>query len=324
MSKGQKLAVVIPVFNEEENLPELKRRLSAVLDAAGLDYEVILVDDGSKDRTFEVAREFNRSDGRWKALSLSRNFGHGPACTSGLDHVDADAVVFLDADLQDPPELIPEFIKKWRAGYSVVFGARTARSEGWLRQAVTGVFYRLLNGLSTTPLPLDAGIFSLLDKKAYQSLRALPERHRYLTGLRSWVGFPQISVSYERQPRHASQPKQSLVKLVALAFDAIFGFSSAPLRLATIVGMLMGAGSFLLSLKVLYEKFFTDKPIIGWTSTIVVMTWTGGAILFTLGIIGEYIGRIYDEIKQRPIYLIKEKVGVGEPASALAAVDRRG
>ena len=218
--------------------------------------------------------------------------------------------MFLDADLQDPPELIPEFIKKWREGFAVVYGARTGRPESFLRQAITGVFYRLLNGLSATPLPLDAGIFSLLDKAAADGLRKLPERHRYLTGLRGWVGFAQASVPYQRQSRHASQPKQSLVKLVTLAFDAIFGFSSAPLRLATIIGLLMAAGSFLLSLNVLYDKFFTDKPIIGWSSTMVLISWTGGAILFTLGIIGEYIGRIYDEIKQRPIYLIKEKVGL--------------
>ena len=310
MTKGQKIGVIVPVFNEEENLPELKRRLTAALESTKLDYEVILVDDGSRDRTLELMRSFSKDDARWKALSLSRNFGHGAACTSGLDHVDADAIVFLDADLQDPPELIGEFIKKWRAGYAVVFGARTGRPESWLRQTVTEVFYRLLNGLSATPLPLDAGIFSLLDRTAYESLRKLPERHRYLTGLRAWVGYSQTSVPYERQSRHASQPKQSLAKLMSLGFDAVFCFSSAPLRLATLIGMAMAAGSFLLSLKVLYEKFFTDKPIIGWTSTIVVMTWTGGAILFTLGIIGEYIGRIYDEIKQRPIYLVKEKIGL--------------
>jgi len=308
--KGQKIGVIVPIYNEEENLPELERRLSAVLAATGLDYEVILVDDGSKDGSLRLMRELNKKDPRWKAIALSRNFGHGAACTSGLDHVDADAVVFLDADLQDPPELIPEFIKKWREGFSVVYGARTGRPESFFRQAITGVFYRLLNSLSATPLPLDAGIFSLLDKAAADGLRKLPERHRYLTGLRGWVGFAQASVAYQRQSRHASQPKQSLVKLVTLAFDAIFGFSSAPLRLATIIGLLMAAGSFLLSLNVLYDKFFTDKPIIGWSSTMVLISWTGGAILFTLGIIGEYIGRIYDEIKQRPIYLIKEKVGL--------------
>ena len=244
MTKGQKIGVIVPIFNEEDNLPELKRRLSAVLDAAGLDYEVILVDDGSKDRSLSLPCASTTPRSRWKALALSRNFSHGAACTAGLDYIDADAVVFVDADLQDPPELIPEFIKKWREGYAVVFGARTGRPESWLRQTVTGAFYRLLNSMSTTPLPLDAGIFSLLDRSAAESLKKLPERHRYLTGLRAWVGFSQVSVPYERQSRHASQPKQSLVKLLSSAFDAIFGFSSTPLRAATILGLLMAAGSF--------------------------------------------------------------------------------
>jgi dolichol-phosphate mannosyltransferase len=310
MTKGQKIGVIVPIYNEEENLPELKRRLSLVLDSTGLDYEVILVDDGSKDGSLNLMREYNAKDPRWKALSLSRNFSHGSACTAGLDYIDADAVVFVDADLQDPPELIPEFIKKWREGYEVVFGARTGRPESFLRQAVTGVFYRLLNSMSATPLPLDAGIFSLLDRSAADSLKKLPERHRYLTGLRAWVGYKQISVPYERQSRHASEPKQSVAKLVSLAFDAIFGFSSTPLRAATLLGLVMAAGSFLFSLDVFYDKFFTDKPIIGWSSTMVLISWTGGMILFTLGIIGEYIGRIYDEIKQRPIYLIKERIGI--------------
>lgn len=305
-----RIGVIVPIFNEEENLPELKRRLSAVLDACGLEYSVILVDDGSQDGSLALMRAFNQADARWKAVSLSRNFGHGAACTSGLDHIDADAVVFIDADLQDPPELIPEFIKKWREGHAVVFGERTARPESWLRRAATGVFYRLLNGLSATPLPLDAGIFSLMDRTAVEGLKRLPERHRYLTGLRSWVGFSQAGVPYERRPRHASQPKQNLVKLMLLAFDAIFSFSNAPLRLATILGLTMATGSFLFSLDVLYEKLFTDKPIIGWSSTMVLISWTGGMILFTLGIIGEYVGRIYNEIKQRPIYLVKEKVGL--------------
>ncbi len=310
MPQEEKLAVIVPVFNEEENLPELKRRLSLVLAATGMDHEVILVDDGSRDRSLEFMRGFHKEDPRWKLISLSRNFGHGAACTSGLEHANADAIVFLDADLQDPPELIPEFIKKWREGYAVVFGARTGRPESWLRQMITGIFYRLINSLSATPLPIDAGIFSLLDKSAADSLRRLPERHRYLTGLRAWVGFHQTSILYARQSRHASQPKQSLVKLVSLALDAIFGFSSAPLRLATLIGLVMAAGSFVLSLNVLYDKFFTNKPIVGWSSTMVAITWTGGAILFTLGIIGEYVGRIYDEIKQRPIYLVKEKAGI--------------
>ncbi|MBI4061319.1 MAG: glycosyltransferase family 2 protein [Elusimicrobia bacterium] len=307
---GRRIGVVVPVFNEAESLPEFKRRLSAVLDASGMEYAVILVDDGSRDASLALMREFHRQDPRWKALSLSRNFGHGAACTSGLDHIDADAVVLIDADLQDPPELIAEFIQKWREGHAVVFGARTGRSESWLRRSATSVFYRLLNGLSATPLPLDAGIYSLLDRTAVESLRRLPERHRYLTGLRSWVGFSQVHVPYERRPRHASQPKQSLLNLVLLACDAIFSFSNAPLRLATILGLAMAAGAFLFSLNVLYEKLFTAKPIIGWSSTMVLISWTGGMILFTLGIIGEYVGRIYNEIKQRPVYLVQEKVGI--------------
>ena len=309
MGPGPALCVIIPILNESRVLPELKSRLSAVMDATGEAYEVIVVNDGSRDDSMGVLRRIHDEDPRWKVLDLSRNFGHGSACTAGLDHTRADAIVFLDADLQDPPELIPEFVRRWRDGYQVVYGVRTKRGESAARRLVSTAFYRILSFASETPLPLDAGIFSLLDRRAADTLRALPERHRYLTGLRSWVGFRQIGIPYERQVRRGSDPSQTLSKLFGLAADAVFSFSSVPLKMATIVGLVLALGAFTVAIEIVYLKLFTDRPILGWSSIMVAITLIGGMILTTLGIIGEYIGRIYDEIKHRPLYVINEKIG---------------
>lgn len=304
------LAVIIPLFNERENLPELRSRLCAVLESTGTDYRVVLVDDGSDDGSFEAMRSVHQADPRWKAIRLSRNFGHGAACTAGLQHVDADAVILMDGDLQDPPELIPEMLKMWRGGVKVVYAIRTGRKDSWLRRTATAAFYRALNRLSAVAIPVDAGIFSLLDRQAALALSGLGERHRYLTGLRAWIGFTQGAVPYERQERHASTPKQTLARLLLLALDALFAFSVVPLRAASVLGVLMAGASIAFAAKVCYEKLFTDKPIIGWTSTIMAITLTGGMILTTLGIIGEYLSRIFDEVKQRPIYLVDELLGL--------------
>jgi polyisoprenyl-phosphate glycosyltransferase len=303
------LCVIVPFFNEETLLPELKRRLSAVMDSMGSPYEVIAVDDGSQDGTAGILRRIHAEDRRWKVLELSRNFGHGSACTAGLDHTRADVVAFLDADLQDPPELIPIFLAKWREGYDVVYGSRTKRGESAVRRGLVRGFYRILNALSDTALPEDAGIFSLLDRQAVDALRQLPERHRYLTGLRSWVGFRQTGVPYEREVRRGAPPSQTWAKLFGLAADAIFSFSSIPLRLATLMGLALALGSFLLAAEIVYLKLFTQRPILGWSSTMLAIVLIGGMILATLGIIGEYVGRIYNEIKQRPLYIIKDKMG---------------
>lgn len=301
-----KLSIVVPVLDEKEGLPELRRRLTAVLPA---DSEVVFVDDGSTDGTPELLRSFNKEDARFKAVLLSRRFGHGAAVMAGLDRAAGEAVVLMDGDGQDPPELIPRLVDAWKAGNQVVYGERTGRAEGGPRRLVTWLFYRLLARVADTRIPLDAGVFCLLDRKAAAALKALPERHRYLPGLRAWIGFTQAAVPYERAPRLSSTPKQSACALGGYAFDAVFAFSAVPLRLATLLGLGLSLLSFVYGAKVVYEKLFTDKPIIGWTSTIATITLIGGTTLLTLGIIGEYLARIYDEVKRRPLFIEASTVG---------------
>lgn len=304
-----RFSVIVPILDEAEILDEFHRRLTKALEPHAGAYEVIAVDDGSTDGTLEALRRIRERDPRWKIIRLSRNFGHGSACTAGLDLMDTAAAVLIDADLQDPPEVIAEFLAKWREGYDVVYGSRIKRHEGPWRQFLVRCFYRTLNFFSDTPLPVNAGIFSLVDRRVADRLKALPERQRYLTGLRSWVGFNQVAVPYERQERWGSSPSQTWLKLIKLAADAIFSFSILPLRLATFFGVLLALSSFALGADILYEKLFTDKPIIGWTSTMLAIITIGGMILVTLGIIGEYLGRIYHEIKQRPLYIVSQSFG---------------
>jgi glycosyltransferase involved in cell wall biosynthesis len=301
-----KLSVVVPVLDEKEGLPELRRRLAAALPEGG---EVVFVDDGSTDGTPGLLERFHAEDKRFKAVLLSRRFGHGAAVMAGLERACGDAVVLMDGDGQDPPELIAQLLAKHKAGAQVVYAERTGRAEGGLRRAMTWLFYRLVARVSDTRIPLDAGVFCLLDARAAAALRALPERHRYLPGLRAWIGFEQASVPYERGPRLSSTPKQGACALTGYAFDALFAFSSVPLRLATLLGLVLSLFSFAYFVKVLYEKLFTDKPIVGWTSTIATITLIGGSTLLTLGIIGEYLARIYDEVKRRPLYLEAGTIG---------------
>ena len=301
-----KLSIVVPVLDEKEGLPELRRRLTAALPA---DSEVVFVDDGSTDGTPELLRSFNKEDARFKAVLLSRRFGHGAAVMAGLDRAAGEAIVLMDGDGQDPPELIPRLVDAWKAGNQVVYGERTGRAEGGTRRLVTWLFYRLLARVADTRIPLDAGVFCLLDRKAAAALKALPERHRYLPGLRAWIGFTQAAVPYERAPRLSSTPKQGACALGGYAFDAVFAFSAVPLRLATLLGLVLSTLSFIYGAKVVYEKLFTDKPIIGWTSTIATITLIGGTTLLTLGIIGEYLARIYDEVKRRPLFIEAATIG---------------
>ncbi len=302
-----KLSVVVPVLDEKDCLPELRRRLTAVLPA---DAEVVFVDDGSTDGTVSLLRSFNKEDARFKAVLLSRRFGHGAAVMAGLARASGDAVVLMDGDGQDPPELIPRLLETWKGGAKVVYAERTGRAESGPRRAVTWLFYRMTALLADTAIPLDSGVFCLLDRAAADALRALPERHRYLPGLRAWIGFPSAAVPYERAPRLSSVPKQGLGALSGYAFDALFAFSAVPLRLATVLGVVLSGLSFVYGAKVVYEKLFTDKPIIGWTSTIATMTLIGGTTLLTLGIIGEYLARIYDEVKRRPLFIEAGVVGL--------------
>ncbi len=302
-------SIIIPIFNEELTLPELHERLLSATSSLDTSFEVILIDDGSRDRSFELMKQIHEKDHRFKIISFSRNFGHQIAITAGLDVAEGDAVILMDGDLQDPPELLPKMIAKWHEGYQVVYTVKTSRKENPLKRIAFTAFYRVLHALSSVKIPMDAGNFSLIDRKVVDVLRRTPERHRYISGLRAWAGFRQIGIEYARDARFAGEPQMSIRRLFSLAFDGIFSFSNVPLRAAMYVGFTAAIVAFLGGLFVIYEKLFTNKAILGWASTIVTITFLGGLTLMTLGIIGEYVGRIYDEVKERPLYIISEGIG---------------
>ena len=305
-------SVVIPIFNEEKTLPELHRRLSLVLPPLGSDVEIILVDDGSKDTSFELMKAVRASDARVKIIRLSRNFGHQVAISAGIDLARGDAVILMDGDLQDPPELLATMIQHWSSGYQVVYTVKRSRRENPLKRFAFRLFYRILRSVSAIDIPMEAGNFSLLDRRVVDVLRNMPERNRYISGLRAWTGFRQIGIPYDREARYSGRPQMSFRRLVELALDGIFSFSKAPLRVAVYIGVFSALVAFVGGLWVLSQKLFTDRAILGWASTIVSITFLGGLILMTLGIIGEYIGRIYDEVKQRPLYVIQDTIGFGD------------
>jgi glycosyltransferase involved in cell wall biosynthesis len=302
-------SIIIPIFNEEEILPVLHQRLTESLSSLDQQYEVLLVDDGSRDQSFVLMQEIHRKDARFRILRLSRNFGHQVAISAGLDFCQGDAVIIMDGDLQDPPELLPLMIERWKEGYHVVFTVKRSRKENPLKRAAFSAFYRVLHALSSIDIPMDAGNFSLLDRRVVDVLTSMPERNRYISGMRAWSGFRQTSLEYDRDARYAGEPRMGLGRLIRLALDGIFSFSNAPLRMAIYLGLAAACLSFAGGLYVLYEKLFTDKAILGWASTIISITFVGGMILLTLGVIGEYIGRIYEEVKSRPLYVIRDKVG---------------
>lgn len=305
------LSVVIPIKDEIETLPELHRRLSDVLTGELSDAEIMFVDDGSADGSARWIAERHADDPRVKLVRLSRNFGHQAAVTAGLAHARGRAVVLMDGDLQDPPELIPALVDRWRAGHEIVHTVKTRRRESWARRLAFRGFYRMIRSLSSeTDLPLQAGLFSLLDRRVVDELERMPERNRYLAGLRAWVGFRQTAVEYERDARWSGAPRVSVARLFRLAFDGIFSFSNLPLRLATLLGLVVSLAAFLLMATILYLRLFTDRAILGWASLMTSILFLGGVILVTIGIIGEYTGRIYDEVKRRPLYVVAERVGV--------------
>ncbi len=302
-------SIVIPVYNEQETIPTLFERVRAVIDGFDGVAEVILVDDGSADDSWRLLSELHERDPRFKALSLSRNFGHQVAVTAGLDHARGDAVMVLDGDLQDPPEVLPALIQRWKEGYDVVYAVRTKRKENFLKRAAYALFYRILKRLSDLDIPLDSGDFCLIDRKVLAAMKLLPERNRFVRGIRTWVGFKQIGCVYERDRRFAGGSKYTFTKLLGLAYDGIFSVSTLPLRIAVYVGfglslLALGGACF-----VVYDKIFRGIALVGWPSTMTVMTLLGGFILSTLGVIGEYVSRIYEEVKQRPLYLLKGKTG---------------
>ena len=305
-----RLSVAIPVHNEETVLPELLRRVRAVLDnVPGGPHELLFVDDGSNDATLRLLEEAAAKDDRITVISLSRNFGHQAALSAALDHVTGDAVVVLDGDLQDPPETIPKFIELYNQGYDVVYAQRASRTEPWALRMCYFVFYRMLAGLSDVNLPLDAGDFGLMSRRVIDQLRRMPEHHRYLRGMRSWVGFRQIGMPVDREERHSGKSKYGFMRLLKLAADGIFAFSIVPIRAAAFAGALAIGVSVLYTLYAMYARLVMHKSPVGFTALVIGLTFLSGVLLFFLGVIGEYVGRIYEETKARPIYVVGRIVG---------------
>ena len=302
----QLLSVIVPLHNEESGLHLLVEQLTKVLDGLDMDAEVILIDDGSEDRTAALAGEFAASDSRIKLVVLSRNFGHQAAISAGMDYASGDALVVMDGDLQDPPKEIPRFVAKWREGYDVVYSVRRSRKEGPHKRAAYWVFYRLLRRVSMIEVPPDSGDFGLIDRRVVQLLRQMPERNRFLRGLRSWVGLRQVGVDVDRQVRSAGASKYTLAKLIGLAMDGFISFSYAPLQLATRTGFVVSGLGFLFGAWMIVLRLGWGIEVPGWTSLMVVVVFLGGVQLITTGILGEYIGRIYDEVKRRPLYIVAQ------------------
>lgn len=303
-------SIVVPVYNEAEVLPTFYQRLTQVMDDTGESYEIIFVNDGSQDASLPLLRDLHAKDARVKLVTFSRNFGHQVAITAGLDHSSGKMVVVMDADLQDPPEVIPRLIKKWQEGYDVVFAVREERKgDSLFKRLTASLFYRLLRYLTATEIPLDAGDFRLMSRKAIEALKAIRERNRFMRGLAGWIGFRQASVTFVRDVRHAGETKYPLRKMLRFALNGLTSFSFVPLQLATYLGFAVSTLSLLYLVYAISLKLFTDRVVLGWTSVIVAVLFIGGVQLISLGIIGEYIGRIYEEVKQRPLYLIDEMVG---------------
>ncbi len=304
------LSVVVPLYNEELVIDEMHRQLSAVLERSGMVYEIIMVNDGSADRTVEMAKAICARDPAAKLISFSRNFGHQFAITAGMDRSTGDAVVVIDADLQDPPEVILQMIDKWRSGYHVVYGVRDKRhGESWFKLVTAAAFYRLLKRLTSVNIPVDTGDFRLIDRRALGEFIRMRERARFVRGMVSWVGFKQGEVRYIRHERLAGETKYPLSKMIKFAIDGILSFSQAPLRLASALGLASSAVSFVFIVYGLVVKIMApERTIAGWGSVFTAVLFVGGVQLICLGVLGEYIGRIYEEIKNRPLYIVDEEV----------------
>jgi dolichol-phosphate mannosyltransferase len=317
MANPQKISVVVPCFNEEDVLPKLFTRLGAVAATWNADYEIICVDDGSRDRTWEILKAQNGRDPHWRCLCFARNFGHQTAVSAGLHFATGDCAVIIDADLQDPPEEIARLLEKWRAGFEVVFATRKVRKDPPVKKFLAWGFYRLLEKMTPLPMARDAGDFCLLDKKVVAVMNALPERSRYLRGLRTWCGFRQTSVEFERHERAAGVPQYTFKKSFKLAMDGLFSFSAAPLRLATYLGLWVSVFAFLGVVFTFAQKIFAAEfskiglaPGAGFPTIVISVLFLGGVQLICLGILGEYIGRIYEEVKGRPLWILRESAGI--------------
>lgn len=305
------ISVVIPVLNEAHGLPELRRRLTEALDRAQLSFEVILVDDGSQDDSRNLMAEFHQQDERFRALCLSRNFGHQIAITAGLMHAKGDAIAIMDADLQDPPEVLLLFWKKLKEGYDVVYGVRRKRKENMIKRMCYFLFYRLLNKLSEYPMPLDSGDFCLMSRHIVDHLNKMPETHRYLRGLRAWSGFQQIGLEYEREGRFIGKSKYTFTKLFNLALDGLISFSAIPVRFIIQFGFLTAVTSFGIGVAYMILKLLDigTWPS-GFATLFLLIAFLGGIQLITIGMIGEYVARMHMEVKRRPLFLVADYIGI--------------
>lgn len=314
------LSVVVPCFNEQDVIAATYDRLTNALRLiSGLEYEVLFVDDGSTDDTRNILRSIQRRDPRVRFLALARNFGHQIAVTAGIENAVGDAVILIDADLQDPPEVIGEMADLWRQGFDVVYGVRTDRpGESPFKRWTARVFYRVITRLSETPIALDTGDFRLMDRKVVDALLAMPERDRFIRGMVGWVGFRQIGLPYRRDARAAGESKYPLAKMMRFAIDGITSFSTVPLRVATWFGFAAAAMALLLSLWALGARVFTTQWVPGWAALFIAVLFLGGVQLIALGIIGEYVGRTYREVKRRPLYIVGERSGFDDVPKQLA------
>jgi polyisoprenyl-phosphate glycosyltransferase len=312
------ISVVAPVFNEAPTLPLFVERVAQALEPLGEPWELVLINDGSRDKSLDVMVDLHERDGRVKVVSFSRNFGHQLAITAGLDYARGAAVVIIDSDLQDPPEVIPELFAKWREGYGIVFAQRGERQgETWFKKTTAAFFYRLIRRITNVNIPVDTGDFRLMDRKVVDTLKRMREHHRFMRGLSVWVGFKQTGVEYKRAPRHAGETKYPLSKMVRFALDGITSFSYLPLQLATYFGFAIAAISMIALVAVVIARLFAGAGIAGaggafygQASTLVSVLFLGGIQLIFLGIIGEYLGRIYDEVKRRPLYVVSDVLGL--------------
>lgn len=305
-------SIIIPVYNEEKNIETLYERLAKVLKIIKRDYELIFINDGSSDATLFKLNELHIKDNEVKIVNFSRNFGHQMAVSAGLKYAQGELVAVIDADLQDPPELLPKFFKKAEEGYDVVYAIRKKRKESFLMKLTYVTYYRFLKMIADINIPLDSGDFCVMKKRVVDAINLLPERNRFIRGIRTWVGFKQIGIEYERETRFAGESKYNFKKLLKLAFDGIFSFSYAPFKFMFYLGLFALIFSVLGGVWVFYMKFFTTNynRVPGFATTITLLIFIGGLQLFSMGVMGEYIKRIYDEIKQRPPYIIESTVGI--------------
>lgn len=306
------ITIIVPLFNEELVIETMYSRLVSVMVSNHLDYEIILINDGSSDRTAELARDLCRKNGSIRLIGFSRNFGHQAAITAGMDRASGQVVVIIDADLQDPPEVIPEMIEKWKAGYHVVYGTRIKRKgESKFKTFTASIFYRLLRRLTAVDIPADTGDFRLMDRCVVEELKRMREKNRFIRGMVSWVGFKQCKLEYVREERFAGETKYPFKKMIKFAVDGILSFSQIPLKISTVFGFLCSFLSFLLIVYGVFVRYYyPEKSIPGWASIFVASLFLGGVQLICLGIVGEYLGRIYEEIKARPLYICNEEINL--------------